>query len=753
MPMCSTCMCELMRIEVDAVFLALKDPVLLYPFIESMETEVSACMFIAQYAQVKCNGGESFGAESLRIARHLQDKHGVRSLNRIPCSKTRECLTQIWSVHPNSIPPHLLRNDGLLRLSYRWLSTSSTPSSLLRILKKIKDEVSGIDFNVKIISLFLVTPNQLAIPLLDQSTLPAVLYSFMEQYSESELLSLWADLISQPLVSCEGIFSVQSFSGSKYPHLLILNLVFRIITKLLQKEWKIVSETLLRMLCSKLAHPDLLKDTCEEMAYLVRLDCPGRVLSSLLTIPDLVPVIENILTFAETVFNRFCATNMEDLEFLSALIKLLQTDILRVQRGFEVSSIGALEIARLSSLKNTAAVQSAMMASMTSVLPSNSGQFLFTPVAPIQPNFTQQVFLPPSGPAAYSTGDGVEVAYRTDSFCGIQNFNNTCYLSSFLQALFFTDAFTCSVYGFGLQQLGKTEEKDFTQGLSIVKGLKLLFARMLKTNHKYVEISEFIRSLPPTYRSGEQQDVTESGRWMFDKLGGTEQPLVQSVFGGELVHKTKCLNCQTVTERKEVFTDLCVSVPKESEVLGKKRVTVQGLIKQMLKPEQLTGDNKYCCSTCGETKQDATRWIEILQFPTHLIVVMHKFSFDIATCDFKKEKTVVYPENIQLVGHPYELYGSVLHYGETATKGHYVALCKRSALAGQESKWALVDDTSVDIISQSEAEERMSGLRKATDAAYVLFFKSTGAPFAPNPRIPAQIIDEALAIEAAAVHL
>ena len=194
---------------------------------------------------------------------------------------------------------------------------------------------------------------------------------------------------------------------------------------------------------------------------------------------------------------------------------------------------------------------------------------------------------------------------------------------------------------------------------------------------------------------------------------------------------------------------------QQAEVLGKKKVTVQSLIKRMLKPESLTGDNKYSCDTCG-CKQDASRWIELTQLPNHLMLVMHKFSFDVATCDFKKETTAVHPDDgsIDLVGTRYELYGSILHYGESAMKGHYVAIGKRSGQShDHNAQWALMDDSEVTMMSESEAMERLSGLKKPTDSAYVLFLKNVNAPQAVNPRMPQQIIDEALAIEAAAVHL
>lgn len=86
--------------------------------------------------------------------------------------------------------------------------------------------------------------------------------------------------------------------------------------------------------------------------------------------------------------------------------------------------------------------------------------------------------------------------------------------------LFLTDAFCSSVYGFQLQEGEDLKDEDYEQGKKILDGLRLLFARMLLTPYAYVEISDFIKVLPPSFRTGEEQDTTESARWILDKLGG-----------------------------------------------------------------------------------------------------------------------------------------------------------------------------------------------------------------------------------------
>ena len=810
MNICGVCLSEFLRIDSGSVVTAMYDPGLIYPLIEASETILSCGQFLMDFGIIKSKLHESFASESLRILRYLQDRSGSRSGASIPYSGTRTLLSKIWCQVEKSVPPHLLKDGKLMDLAMRWLESSPIGSGadrayIIRLLKNQKQpNTTDIQFDLKLLSLFfegLLRSNkgtgkcaffpeniQLVLPLADHDALGICLYALLETAPMERVLYMWALILTMsPLSpSQEGIkFSKLKFDGSNYPLFSFANVFIRVAAKLGSpnqpgvacSDWRVVVETMLRMVACKLSEPVLIPDACELLIYLLKIEVPGRTLPSFLlagTNREMVPVAESILSFAETVFNRLTmgsSMTLRDpnlgrqLEFLSSLIRTLQEDISVVKSGHMFAlhapktalslslPTGALEIARLQSI----GARPQIMSTTASVLPPDTAA-LMQPLAPLQgvaipaQALVAPVAIVSAALSSYPTGQGVEIAPKPDRFAGIQNFNNTCYLSSFLQLMFLTDGFLASVYAFSLQKLEKMEDADFEQGTKIVSGLQLLFARLLKTHHKYIEISEFIRSLPPSYRSGEQQDVTESGRWLFDKMGGTDQSLVKSVFGGEMIHKTKCLGCNNVTERKEVFTDLCVSVPKQAEVLGKKKVTVQSLIKRLLKPESLTGDNKYSCEPCGK-KQDASRWIEITQLPNHLMLVMHKFSFDIATCDFKKETTPVHPESgsIDLIGTQYDLYGSILHYGESAMKGHYVALGKRSGLTG--SKWALLDDSTVTMLSTDEAMERLSGLHKPTDSAYVLFFKSARAPPAPNPRMPQQLLDEALAIEAAAVHL
>ena len=102
----------------------------------------------------------------------------------------------------------------------------------------------------------------------------------------------------------------------------------------------------------------------------------------------------------------------------------------------------------------------------------------------------------------------------------------------------------------------KIDEEDFEFGKKVVELLQKQFAKMALTTHKHTDIWDILQAFPADYRSGEQQDVTETIRFVFDKLGGSDQALLREVFAGELQEKIQCRECGEIKVREETFTDL-----------------------------------------------------------------------------------------------------------------------------------------------------------------------------------------------------
>lgn len=148
-----------------------------------------------------------------------------------------------------------------------------------------------------------------------------------------------------------------------------------------------------------------------------------------------------------------------------------------------------------------------------------------------------------------------------------------------------------------------------------------------------------------------------------DKCSESVQSLIEKTFRGKVQTTLRCLACQQISSRVESFADIPLAFPNSSRpaeylqknLAGGNDVTssdvtmksmncettsevdlpkpsdtsfaLSDLISFYLKPEKLTGDNKYHCDQCGKL-QDGERSIQIVESPQYLILTLLRFSYD-----------------------------------------------------------------------------------------------------------------------------
>nr|DBA28977.1 TPA: hypothetical protein GDO54_009253 [Pyxicephalus adspersus] len=149
---------------------------------------------------------------------------------------------------------------------------------------------------------------------------------------------------------------------------------------------------------------------------------------------------------------------------------------------------------------------------------------------------------------------------------GLINLGNTCYMNSVLQALFMATDFRRHVMSLNLNGCN-----------SLMKKLQHLFAFLAHTQREaYAPQIFFEASRPPWFTPRSQQDCSEYLRFLLDSTdvlpqvqnsvwGCEEKTLIEGMFGGKLQTTICCLNCRSISQKMEAFTDLSLAFCPSSD--------------------------------------------------------------------------------------------------------------------------------------------------------------------------------------------
>ncbi|KAJ5779672.1 Ubiquitin carboxyl-terminal hydrolase [Penicillium paradoxum] len=224
------------------------------------------------------------------------------------------------------------------------------------------------------------------------------------------------------------------------------------------------------------------------------------------------------------------------------------------------------------------------------------------------------------------------------------------------------------------------------------------------------------KALPPT-ESADSLGIQTSST-------GSKSPnttrWVHELFEGTLTSETKCLTCEKVSQRDEVFLDLSVDLEQHSSVTS--------CLRKFSAEEMLCERNKFHCDNCGGL-QEAEKRMKIKRLPRVLALHLKRFKY---TEDLQRLQKlfhrVVYPYHLRLFNTTddaedpdrlYELYAVVVHIGGGPYHGHYVAIIKT-----EDRGWLLFDDELVEPVDKNYVRN-FFGDRPGLACAYVLFYQET----------------------------
>ncbi|CAL8254890.1 unnamed protein product [Merluccius merluccius] len=181
--------------------------------------------------------------------------------------------------------------------------------------------------------------------------------------------------------------------------------------------------------------------------------------------------------------------------------------------------------------------------------------------------------------------------------------------------------------------------------------------------------------------------------------------VLERLFQGRLVLRTRCLECEGYTERREDFQDISVPVhedqPSSPDDLSEvspdpkpEQKTLKWAISQFASVERIVGEDKYFCETCHHYTE-AER--SLLFDKTPEVVTIHLKCFSANGLDLdpyaglsKVNTPLQTPLALSLEewctrpappeGCHYQLFAVVMHSGVTISSGHYTAYVRMSDL-------------------------------------------------------------------------
>ncbi|KPM39954.1 putative ubiquitin carboxyl-terminal hydrolase creB [Neonectria ditissima] len=220
-----------------------------------------------------------------------------------------------------------------------------------------------------------------------------------------------------------------------------------------------------------------------------------------------------------------------------------------------------------------------------------------------------------------------------------------------------------------------------------------------------------------------QSVQTALGSAVTNQVSGVRSPgtgWVHDIFEGVLTSETKCLTCETASQRDETFLDLSIDLEEHSSVTS--------CLRKFSAEEMLCERNKFHCDHCGGL-QEAEKRMKVKRLPKVLTLHLKRFKY---TEDYSRLQKlfhrVVYPYHLRMFNTTddaadpdrlYELYAVVVHIGGNAYHGHYVSIVKT-----KDRGWVLFDDEMVEPVDKHFVRN-FFGDKPGMATAYVLFYQET----------------------------
>lgn len=221
-------------------------------------------------------------------------------------------------------------------------------------------------------------------------------------------------------------------------------------------------------------------------------------------------------------------------------------------------------------------------------------------------------------------------------------------------------------------------------------------------------------------RSGSSTPVMEKKRY---------NNFLAEDFEGITLRRTKCLECESVTERKELFYDIPVPINCNEDEAERQKLNPSDVYRlACVTTEKLCDANKYLCELC-QHYNEASREVSFAKLPNILVLQLKRFATTAGGAGGAGVVQKVHadmPTPLKLscfcegccrneTDHKYRLCCVIMHLGGTLQSGHYIAYVRVQGGGCGDFSHEYVDcsrDPSKGTMSASTSEKSLNFLKR-----------------------------------------